>query len=276
MNNDSLKIFFLLIILLHYVRNQSEKNQFKKLGQHYFCNFTQSNFLYGIFYMESAIDVSKFIFPKVILTKLEEIDLGIRKPDFYLLTLKISRLEVVFKSLHLQFSWNPRATFLITSKVEEYNEILKVANMYFVTNLKFCNDGNLVENGREYGRKNFTLKILAAFITPYVFFDKNKIDGIEVRCLKTIQKIMKFDVKFLQHNYKSWGLQLPNGTYTDMFQKLQNYEVDIVMGMWPTNFTHILNFDVSFPYLEDALVWMVPKAQIIPDWKRLVLFNKLA
>lgn len=278
MNHNKSKTIFVLILILTQTKTEIVPPD---INFEYECvkkfHDEMANFHFGLYFLEddNTENVFKNIYPKIISNR-TGIHFGIGKPDFYFFILKIIKLEQVFQEMYKHFNWNPRATFFISSKVQNIHNILEVANKYFVQNLYICNEksqGPLGTKGKNWN--NYTLQILTAYIPPYVFLNKhNQTDGIEVRCLKTIQDSLKFNFIFLNHTFKSWGLLLPDGNYTDMFRKLQNYEVDIVMGMWPTNFTHILNFDVSFPYLDEALIWMVPKAQVLPHWKRLVSDNR--
>lgn len=232
------------------------------------------------------------------------------KTRVYFIILEQTNSTKLFKKLSSLSTWNPRATFFVITKNK--NEIFEEALKYFVkkllvieenineinfyswspsvslcenstniTKINSCTNENFEDNSNFFletkpNWKNCELKILTMPISPYVFINLNKsFDGLEIRCLKTIQEIMGFKTKFLPSKYTAWGLRLSNGTYTDMFQKLQNYEADIVVGMWPTNFTHHWDFDASITYLQDVLVWLVPKAQQIPHWKRLaIIFPK--
>lgn len=55
-----------------------------------------------------------------------------------------------------------------------------------------------------------------------------------------------------------------------MFGMLQYFQADVVLGMCPANYTWNWDFDASFPYMADALVWMVPKAELVPHWTKLI------
>lgn len=220
------------------------------------------------------------------------------KSKYYFIVPEQTNASVVFRRLSNLSTWNPSAIFFIVA--QNKTEIFEAAAKYYIQkiividlsdkstytysytceeHLKILYMGSW-ENGTDFNifsKKStdwycYTLRILAMPVAPYIYFDNNKnLDGLEIRSLQTIQQKMGFKIKFIDGKYKTWGLRLPNGTYTDMFQKLQTNEADAVMGMWPNNYTHFWDFDASKPYLQDALVWLVPKAQILPHWKRLAI-----
>lgn len=136
-------------------------------------------------------------------------------------------------------------------------------------------NGSLYQDTYTIDWQRCTLKIAAMEIAPYVFINKmQQFDGIEVRAVKTIQEKMGYNIIFLNHTAKTWGLKNRDGNYSDLFGLLQKFQVDIVMGMWPTNFSVNWDFDMTFGYFVDALVWLVPKSSLQTPWKSISsIFN---
>lgn len=225
------------------------------------------------------------------------------KVKSYLIIQKYTNIKTTIKYLLSLSSWNPKAKFFIICYDDDVKEILEICHQHFmvdtiildVKELNFytwnaqevlCkNISNVVHLGRCHQDMSIhksnnwegcVLKIVAMNISPYVFKKKDGIlDGIEIRGLKAIEENMGITLTFINHNFKTWGLRKTDGKYTDMFALLQKYEVDIVLGMWPTNYTHMWDFDVTKPYFQDALVWLVPKSKLQTQWKRMIkVFNK--
>lgn len=224
------------------------------------------------------------------------------KYDGYFLSLGGRKVGEVLEDFSRLDSWNPRGKFVVVAENEEVVEVVKVgvANRlvdYVVVredpggvllytwdvHRGFC-EGEVVvlpigdcetaekvfggnSKGLQWGECN--IKILAMPISPYVFRTSGGFGGLEVRFLDAIRGKMGFNFTFLTHSYRTWGLLRSDGNYSDMFGRLQGKQVDIVMGMCPTNYTHMWDFEMSNSYLQDALVWLVPKALEEEDWRRL-------
>lgn len=242
-------------------------------------------------------DILQQFSTKILYAPSTQSDFILEKADGYFLELEETKIVDVLKKLSSISTWNPRAKFLVISK--DKSKIFEEASKYFINNLfvfenlkdnldsfytwennNVCGPNNikintcttLISFKKSRFWKTCNLQVLAMPMAPYVYFNENKnLDGLEIRCLNALQQKMGFQVKYLPLQDKTWGLKYPNGTYTDMFKKLQNYQADIVLGMWPNNFTHMWDFDVTVNYLQDALIWLVPKAQTIPYWKRLTI-----
>lgn len=248
-------------------------------------------------------------FPSLVLYNTKQnFGFNLEKTNMYFLYLKYTNSSVVFRKLSNLSTWNPRAKFLIISEIENQFNILKEAAKYLcsdtivlernelneievfgwlayeticlkkfsVQKLDTCVNGTFLNNHNIFPNKNrrhysgCAIKVIPANIAPYVFYKSDKsLDGLEVRLIHAVEEKTRLKVEFVAHNFRTWGLKLPNGSYTDMFNLLQRNEADAVVGMWPTNYTHSWDFDVSMSYLQDALVWLVPKSQSLPHWKRL-------
>lgn len=195
---------------------------------------------------------------------------NLEKAKGYLIILKSGKLRSILKYFSLLSSWNPRAKFIVMSDTENKEILMDQAIQYLivdllvlevigdtaylyswdpyvmlcrkymnVTYLDSCQNG-VFENKIDLFNKKLTntwkgctLKALPMLISPYVFNDRNKeLDGLEIRTLDAIKTQMGFEIDYLQHNFKTWGLRKSNGRYSDMFDMLQSYDADIVLGMY--------------------------------------------
>ncbi|GJQ72046.1 hypothetical protein Trydic_g3147 [Trypoxylus dichotomus] len=107
-------------------------------------------------------------------------------------------------------------------------------------------------------------------IEPYVMFIDNELSGLEIKIISLFADRMKFKINFRQSRERNWGLSLPNGTYSGTFGDMQANKCELVVGVFSPNVTCAKDFDMSFPYLDDNLVWVVPKARLLAAWAKLV------
>lgn len=224
------------------------------------------------------------------------------KIDMYIISLDTSFPEMI-QYLSKQLSWNARAKFLVLSQKNGTN-ILQEAYKHNILNIividtktniiyRFLFNENACEKHPKimasfsenltdlilqknvYNFKNFTqcnIRIHAMPIVPYIFQNEKtkKLDGIEILALEAQQKYFKFKMDFVKHNFKTWGVKMPNNSYTFMYGVLEKLQTDIVIGMCPGNYTLLWDFDVTQPYLADRLVWIVPRAGLMPHWSKIV------
>lgn len=94
--------------------------------------------------------------------------------------------------------------------------------------------------------------------------------GIEVIILDIIKQKLKFDIVVTDSSLTLWGFK-ENGTYTLMMGELFNRSSDMGIGAFHSRVAENLDFDLSVPYLEDSTTWVVPKASLLPEWKKLGL-----
>lgn len=91
--------------------------------------------------------------------------------------------------------------------------------------------------------------------------------GLEVIIMNTLADRMNFEDHYMEHNYSVWGSRHSNGTFTDLYGKLQSKKVDIIYGL-------IANVYKEFGSLEQAVydttVWYVPTALKQPLWLNVI------
>lgn len=81
---------------------------------------------------------------------------------------------------------------------------------------------------------------------------------------------------FVNYSHQEWGHKLlKDGSYTGAYGDLQNYDADLGMGMFYMNFSQFGDFDLTFPYMEDSYKWVVPAAEVKPQWLSIIHIFKL-
>ncbi|KAK9759103.1 hypothetical protein QE152_g233 [Popillia japonica] len=121
---------------------------------------------------------------------------------------------------------------------------------------------------------NTTIKAEFLLAPPYILYLENNLSGLEMELVKLAANQMKFKIDFEMTQGHGWGFNLPNGTYTSTLGDLQRGKCELVLGLFPANDSFSKDFDMSFTYVEDHLVWAVPKAKLLLAWTKLVhIFN---
>lgn len=143
-----------------------------------------------------------------------------------------------------------------------------------------CNNGNVTNMQELFLNKlpkiwhNTTIKAEFLLAPPYILYLENNLSGLEMELVKLAANQMKFKIDFEMTQGHGWGFNLPNGTYTSTLGDLQRGKCELVLGLFPANDSFSKDFDMSFTYVEDHLVWAVPKAKLLLAWTKLVhIFN---
>lgn len=116
-----------------------------------------------------------------------------------------------------------------------------------------------------------SLDVMALTLVPYVITKSGgDVEGIEATILTLIAERAHISVKFLKHNFTSWGHYYKNRTYTEMYDALYHRKCDIVMGNVPTIVNLQLDFTGSKVYLPTRLTFHVPKVGYLPAGMNMV------
>ncbi|GLV36246.1 hypothetical protein CBL_08739 [Carabus blaptoides fortunei] len=232
----------------------------------------------------------------------------LNKATGYLLFLEKTNSTNIFKYLSSISTWNPRAKFLIYSTNENASDILKEGYTYFAFNIFVLNMKKSVDkidiytwsSLRHCGKpkeiilldsctpdksvnssifqqhtsksiwKNCTLRILPIEIHPYYYkISDGTFEGLDIRAIQMIQKKLQFTPVYLPNKYKTWGLKMPDGHYSEMLGILQKYKADLIIGMLPQNYTYLWDFDATHYTSKSSVSWVVPRATVLPNWKTL-------
>ncbi|KAJ3645388.1 hypothetical protein Zmor_023051 [Zophobas morio] len=118
---------------------------------------------------------------------------------------------------------------------------------------------------------NTTIRALNNIVPPYAICPTCTIDrGIEIEVFDIIAQCLQLQVTYTRNEFAYWGSK-SNGTYSHIYGELQRREGDMAVGVFHSKFDEHLDFDMSYSYMEDSTRWLVPKAKILPYWKRLSL-----
>nr|XP_022900654.1 uncharacterized protein LOC111413780 [Onthophagus taurus] len=121
-------------------------------------------------------------------------------------------------------------------------------------------------------KKRSVRSIFAVNIQPYVInVDDNKNPGYEIVLLKELGKELKYQIDFVPHKELNWGGILFNGSFTMLYKRLFEKEVDLIIGMVMANETYYKDFSPTIPYSNAFLTFYTPSAQKIAGWETFIL-----
>lgn len=141
----------------------------------------------------------------------------------------------------------------------------------YITLLDYCINGSYMIGNDWYGHKvpksftNCELKVAYAEVAPYVINMKGKTylrpsefdyHGIEISLIANVFFNMNITLKFFRTDVRNDE----NSSIT--LGWLKDKKVDIVIGSYSENVDRFNNFDTSFSYITDSLVWVVPHENI--------------
>lgn len=132
---------------------------------------------------------------------------------------------------------------------------------------------NYFNTGLKHDFHNCTLGVIAMPYKPFVIDENN---GIEVKILKQLEKELNIHFNIIISNFSaSWGKKTENKTWTDNLRMV--YE-QLYFGIGNVDTGRDINstdFTFSNFYLNEALVFVVPIAQLVPEWRILIaIFNE--
>lgn len=138
--------------------------------------------------------------------------------------------------------------------------MLDIQRRYFYTGLKF-------------DLKNCSLGVVAMPYKPFVI---NKTDGIEIRVLKGIERALKIHFNITVSKVSSsWGEQTANGTWTKNLGLVYEKKYFGIGNVDIGRDIDIEDFVFSYSYHTEPLVFVVPIAQFVPEWRILTaIFTK--
>ncbi|XP_017776076.1 PREDICTED: uncharacterized protein LOC108562296 [Nicrophorus vespilloides] len=260
--------------------------------------------------LHNAIDASKLIYctnDESLLNYLKDIpkvihDQGVEmqykhsasiKYEVYILLIKhLDYLE----SLSKDRAWNSRAKFVIIVEIasEELLHLLRKLYVYNVVVLAgfsgdaltyfpydeedvYATNSTFVPVNQIYFPekipktwRNTTLSVLVVKLPPYII-DVEARTGLELKLVEEIF-VPKLKLKMEYVDMKEyWGFKFPNGSYNKLKKMILNKEGDFGVGSFHVRqYESIEDFDVTYPYLMDSIVWIVPTAPIKVQWITIV------
>lgn len=119
--------------------------------------------------------------------------------------------------------------------------------------------------------RNTIVQILNNFIPPYAVCPSCSTNrGIEIDTFSLISRHFQFKTNYTRTAFDYWGSKT-NGSYSHILGSLQNREGEMALGVFHSKFDEHYDFDISYTFMEDGIRWLVPKAKLLPYWKRLAL-----
>lgn len=212
------------------------------------------------------------------------------KPDVYILCLNKSNDLDLISDLQSKTHFNPRAKFIVY--VEKYSKkLLDIAWKYYITSLIIIDVelnvrtyyplfnttntplllGNLnrncschLSNTPPPKWSEMELNVALLKIPPYVICNECSVNGIEVDILKLIQSVLKFKINYVEGIFENWGKKY-NGHYDNIYGLIKRKEAVLGLGMFQLDLSTFQDFDMTYPYLLDNLVWIVPRRNVIKN-----------
>lgn len=206
------------------------------------------------------------------------------KPNYYIICIEESAtFALIMAALEEDSCFNPRAFFIVY--VPNYEKIIfDISHWYFLQAVVVI-DSNFTARTSNYGNAEILLgnamnyscellklskplwnetelKVALFRLPPYVICEDCKIRGIELDILLLIQSILKFRIEYDKDSFKNWGSKI-NGTYNNVYGAIKRREATLALGMFEMDLLSVQDFDMTYPYLMDSLIWVVPKTDVI-------------
>lgn len=109
--------------------------------------------------------------------------------------------------------------------------------------------------------KNMELKVALVKIHPYVFCPYCKVKGIELEILNLLKSVLGFKVSYYEEYFENWGRKVGGG-YDNVFGILMKQKASVGLGMFQMDRSILKDFDMTYPYILDKLVWVVPRIDV--------------
>lgn len=208
------------------------------------------------------------------------------KTNIYVVNLNGNKTEYIFQFLRRQSSWNSRAKFIIYSKMENFRHIFDLLSKFYVYDViifqkklytynpyKHSDIFNVDTTPVLYDSKikilpqtwdNTTLSVALVAVAPYVLCTNCVQKGLELEILDLIRSRLKFKLNFLP-NFVNWGQRNQEGVYNNAYGAIQQNEAHIGLGMFQMEHNSSQDFDLSFPYLIDNLIFVIPRKDLLKD-----------
>jgi len=128
------------------------------------------------------------------------------------------------------------------------NLAIKFLLIFIFSVISSCNIPKDPENSWEKIQRD-GLKVGVVINSPYAFQKESLFTGSEVKLLKKFAKENNLKIKFITENE------------TYLVRKLENYEIDILIGGFTKKTIWTKKVGKSTPYDEEAHVFLIPKGE---------------
>jgi hypothetical protein len=166
------------------------------------------------------------------------------------------------------YTWFPYQSAQICTHVREV-----VLNYWlFENNGRFLSNTSLYPQKIPQDLKGCKISVSTFEIEPFVILSLNNsgvfpADGVEGRLFHSIMKKLNLRYKLKLPGIENWGEKLPNNTWTGMKGDLFNNVTELGFGGLLLDRELCEVFDCTITYLKDRLVWHVPRARQVAQWK---------
>jgi hypothetical protein len=172
------------------------------------------------------------------------------------------------KSALVLYTWFPYQSPDICTHVREV-----VLNYWlFENNGRFLFNGSLFPQKIPQDLKGCRISVSTLEIEPFVILSYSNssiflADGLEGRLFRSVMKKLNLRYKLKLPGNESWGEKLPNNTWTGMKGDLFNNVTELGFGGLLLDRELCEVFECTITYLKDRLVWHVPRAKQVAQWK---------
>lgn len=228
--------------------------------------------------------------------------------NFYIINLEtINNLKNIYEYLKKYAYLNPHAKYIIEyNKTENMEEIFDISWQFYIVDiiiifnnelytyfpfeyctktmkkhfLGTCNNDtiNYFPNKVPDDMKGCEIRILAYVIPPYVINILAKKDvrkaGFEIMIINLVAERMNMNTTYLITSYPHWGYIMEDGTCIYMLKVLFEKKADVVFGMVIGNESFLSVFDTTLFHVTESIVWFVPSASQLANWKNLAMIFK--
>lgn len=172
------------------------------------------------------------------------------------------------KSALIVYTWFPYQSPEICTQVREV-----VLNYWlFENNGRFLFNTSLFPQKIPQDFKGCSISVSTLEIEPFVILSYRKSevfpeDGVEGRLFRSVMKKLNLQYKLELPGNESWGEKLPNNTWTGMKGDLISNVTELGFGGLLLDRELCELFECTITYLKDRLVWYVPRARQVAQWK---------
>lgn len=211
--------------------------------------------------------------------------------NVYFLVITSTTIIDMLKQLH---EWNSRAKFIIyftnqtKSSLEDlfkylkdfyiYNVIIITSNSLVYTYYPYKEENInkpdltpvLIQIGEYFPNKvpktwrNSSIIVMTNAKPPFLdYLDGIKYDGIDYRLMEFVfQPYFQFHHQYI-FEFRGYG-SLVNGSYTLLLNRLYNREADLALGGLELTLVPLaIDFDITYPFIDDETIWYVPTPPIV-------------
>lgn len=172
------------------------------------------------------------------------------------------------KSALVLYTWFPYQSPRICTHVREV-----VLNYWlFENNGRFLFNSSLFPQKIPQDLKGCNISVSTFEIEPYVIlsYSNSEVfpeDGVEGRLFRSVMKKLNLRYKLKVPENEDWGEKLPNNTWTGMKGDLFNNVTELGFGGLLLDRELCEVFECTITYLKERLVWHVPRARQVAQWK---------